>query len=412
MTHPPALRRVPLAVLDLVPIVEGGTAAEALADALELARSAERSGYSRFWLAEHHLNPGVAGSSPLALLGVLAGATDSIRIGTAATLLGNYNPIQVAEAFGTVAQLFGARFDLGLGRSSFKHLIAAAAVEAGSGPAPEVTAASTPVPEPSPDEDRVVDGLVIPPSRRLFLHPERFLLQARLLGRDADTADTFADDVADLLAFFADDYEAADAVAPVHVQPAAGAPVEVWVHGSSAGPSARLAGARGLRFGANYHVAPHAVLDSIAEYRAHFQPYAELPEPYVTVSADVLVAETEEEARRLAGGYAEWVLSIREGRGAIPYPRPEHAREIASLTEEELRTVIDRLDTRFVGTPEQVVAQLETLQRVTGADELLLTSITHDSAARRRSQELLADAWFADGVNAPAEAAGLEALVG
>ena len=119
MTHPSAPRRVPLAVLDLVPIVEGGTAAEALADALELARSAERAGYSRFWLAEHHLNPGVAGASPLALLGVLAGATESIRIGTAATLLGNYNPIQVAEAFGTVAQLFGARFDLGLGRSSF-----------------------------------------------------------------------------------------------------------------------------------------------------------------------------------------------------------------------------------------------------------------------------------------------------
>lgn len=251
MTHPYAPRRVPLAVLDLVPIVEGGTAAEALADALELARSAERAGYSRFWLAEHHLNPGVAGASPLALLGVLAGATESIRIGTAATLLGNYNPIQVAEAFGTVAQLFGARFDLGLGRSSFKHLIAAAvAAEAGadSGAAPE------PGPEQAPVENRVVDGLVIPPSRRLFLRPERFLVQARLLGRSADVEDTFADDVADLLAFFADDYEAVDAVAPVHVQPAAGAPVEVWVHGSSAGPSARLAGARGLRFGANYHV--------------------------------------------------------------------------------------------------------------------------------------------------------------
>ena len=408
MTHPSAPRRVPLAVLDLVPIVEGGTAAEALADALELARSAERAGYSRFWLAEHHLNPGVPGASPLALLGVLAGATESIRIGTAATLLGNYNPIQVAEAFGTVAQLFGARFDLGLGRSSFKHLIAAAvaaAAGADSGAAPE------PGPEQAPVENRVVDGLVIPPSRRLFLRPERFLLQARLLGRSADVEDTFAADVADLLAFFADDYEAADAVAPVHVQPAAGAPVEVWVHGSSAGPSARLAGARGLRFGANYHVAPHAVLDSIAEYRAHFHPSPELTKPYVTVSADVLVSETEEEVRRLAGGYAEWVLSIREGRGAIPYPTPEHAREISSLSDEELRTVIDRLDTRFVGTPEQVVAQLETLQRVTGADELLLTSITHDSAARRRSQELLADAWFADGVNAPTDSVGLGALV-
>uniref|UniRef100_UPI0013598DEE LLM class flavin-dependent oxidoreductase n=1 Tax=Agromyces humi TaxID=1766800 RepID=UPI0013598DEE len=180
---------------------------------------------------------------------------------------------------------------------------------------------------------------------------------------------------------------------PVTVQPAEGSGVQVWIHGSTAGESARIAGRLGLRYGANYHVAPSGVIESLAEYRAHFQPSAELERPHTIVSVDVVVAETDAAARRLAAGYAEWVLSIREGQGAVPYPSPEHALPDAELGAIELAAVQDRLDTRFVGSPETVVGLLETLQRVTGADELLVTTITHDHEARVASYRLLAEAW-------------------
>ena len=147
------------------------------------------------------------------------------------------------------------------------------------------------------------------------------------------------------------------------------------------------------------------MLESLAEYRAHFQPSAELDRPHTIVSVDVVVAETDVEAHRLAAGYAEWVLSIREGQGAVPYPTPDHAVPESGLSAIALAAVQDRLDTRFVGSPETVVGLLETLQRVTGADELLVTTITHDHDARVASYRLLAEAWSrADAADAQAAA--------
>jgi alkanesulfonate monooxygenase SsuD/methylene tetrahydromethanopterin reductase-like flavin-dependent oxidoreductase (luciferase family) len=405
----PAARHVPLSVLDLVPIAEGSTSGEALHRSIELARAAERAGYARYWLAEHHLNPGVAGAAPHTFLGVVAASTERIRVGTAATILGNYEPLQVAEALGTVAALYPGRVDLGLGRSGLPPAKPTGAGDDAGSSAPAAPAPGARAAEPvPPGPNAIVDGLVIPAERPFRFDGARFGLQARLLGRVPGDAARFADDVDALRAFFAGPVRYADPNRPegiaVHAQPAAGTDVELWVHGSSAGESARLAGRLGLRFGANYHVAPSGVLAAVEEYRAHFRPSAELTVPHVIVSVDAVVAETDDEAERLAAGYAEWVLSIREGQGAVHYPAPEHAIAVDALAPEQRAAVQDRLDTRFVGSPATVVAQLETLQRVTGADELLVTTITHDHQRRLASYRLLAEAWGAAGTRSAGEA--------
>ena len=175
--------------------------------------------------------------------------------------------------------------------------------------------------------------------------------------------------------------------------------IEVWVHGSSAGPSARIAGRRGLPFGASYQFAPATVLDAVEEYRAHFRPSERLAAPYVIVSADVLVAPDAAEAAELALGFDAWVLSLREGRGGILYPSPEEAR-LSPLSASKTAIVQDRLDTRFVGDPATVVAQLEALQAATNADELLIATHTHDPAHARRSFRLLAEQWH-EGAGTP-----------
>ncbi|WP_346769267.1 LLM class flavin-dependent oxidoreductase [Planctomonas sp. JC2975] len=367
--------RAPLSVLDLAPFPSGSTPADGIRNTIDLAKHAERFGYARYWLAEHHANPGVSGSAPHVLAALVAAATDGIRVGTAATLLGNYSPIQVAEAAGVLGAYSGGRFDLGVGR----------AASVPRPPSNAVPPAST-----ADAADRVVDGLVIPAPRVPRLDSERFAAIARLLSRDEGR--DFAETVDAILGFLRGDYVDRDGV-PVLATPAHDhGGVQVWVHGSTAGPSARLAGERGLRFGANYHVAPSFVLEAIEEYRSAFRPSEQLAQPHVIVSVDVVVADSDEKARRLAAGYAPWVLSIRSGRGAIPFPTPEQADAIA-WSDEDRDAVRDRLDTQFVGSPATVAERLETLQRVTGAQELLVTTITHDHANRVNSYRLLAEAW-------------------
>ncbi|MBN9178419.1 MAG: LLM class flavin-dependent oxidoreductase [Microbacterium sp.] len=366
------MSRVPLSVLDLSPFGIGQSPATGLRTTLELARAAEAFGYRRFWLAEHHFNSGIAGSAPHVLLAAVAATTERIRVGTAATIIGNYSPAQVAEAIGVVAALHPGRVDLGIGRSGARP------------PAPAQVAG-----------DREVDGLLIPAATTVFpFDAPRFVAQARALGRGDDVGDRFAEDVADILAYFSGPSAAPGGVT-LHATPAEGQSVETWIHGSTPGPSARLAGALGLPFGANYHVAPSFVLDAIAAYRSAFRP-GRLPAPQVIVSVDVLVAETDAEAERLGAGYGRWVHSIRAGDGAAPYPAPDDAAA-DPLTPAEEEIVRDRLRTRFVGSPHTVVARLETLQRVTGADELLVTTIAHDPADRIASYRLLADAWGGGG---------------
>jgi luciferase family oxidoreductase group 1 len=168
--------------------------------------------------------------------------------------------------------------------------------------------------------------------------------------------------------------------------------LQVWILGSSGGQSATVAGANGLRFAANYHVSPATVLEAVQAYRAEFHPSHELPAPYVSVSADVVVATDEGTARELATGYGLWVRSIRGGAGAIEFPTPERARA-HRWTDEDRALVADRVDTQFVGTARQVADQLEQLRDATDADELIVTTITHEHADRVRSYELLAEKW-------------------
>ncbi|MFI2753138.1 LLM class flavin-dependent oxidoreductase [Cellulomonas sp. P22] len=391
MSYPP----VPLSVLDLSPVSSGSSSPEALRHTLDLARATERAGYRRYWLAEHHLNPGVAGASPAVLAAFVAAATTTIRVGSAAVILGNYSPLQVAEQWGTIAALHPGRVDLGIGRSGVPRRDPSA--ERGVAPAEQTPPAPVAAGDGAPTGTRVVDGVVIPPVGPQRYDPARLALQARLLGRAPGDGEGFGADVRDILDFFAGTYRSPDGQA-VAVTPAQGADVQLWVHGSSAGPSASLAGELGLPYGANYHVAPATLQESVAAYRDAFVPSQAYAAPYVIVSVDVVVGEDDAQARRLAAGYGPWVRSIRGGHGAIPFPDgAEAARLRDGWTAEDHASVQDRVETQLVGSPATVVERLAALQRLTAADELLVTTVTHRHEDRVRSYELLADAWRRSG---------------
>lgn len=384
---------VPLSVLDLSPVPAGGTPADALRNTLDLACAAERAGYLRYWVAEHHLVPGVASSSTSVLVAHLAAATSTIRVGSGAVQLPHTAPIQVAEQFGTTAALYPGRVDVGLGRFDLQKILAIAARGSGG-----------PVPGADLPPERVVDGLLIPQPGGFIGDLSQFVALAGLLGITADSPpQDYHRQVADILSYV--DGTAVDADGrPLTVLPAEGADLDVWVLGSSAGASAEVAGGFGLPFAASYHTVPHTVLETVAAYRAAFRPSARRARPHVMVSADVVVADTDDRARELAAPYGGWVLDIRAGRGAQPYPTPAEASARA-WSDAERAAVADRVDTQFVGSPGTVADGLETLVRVTGAHELLVTTITTDHADRVASHELLAAEWARRGAVVGAGAA-------
>ncbi|MFD5315630.1 LLM class flavin-dependent oxidoreductase [Streptomyces sp. NPDC127098] len=372
-------RPVPLSVLDLVPISSGSTAAAALANTVDLARRAEEFGYHRYWIAEHHLAPGVAGSQPALVIALVAGATRRIRVGSGAVQLGHQTALSVVEQFGLVDALHPGRIDLGLGRSGHRK--------------PPSNAARPPAPPAARAEARRVGTLLIP---RPFnpaglLDSPRFRLHQELLFPPGAEPRDYAAQVDDIRALLAGDYRSPEGL-DAHAVPGEGAEVQLWILGSSAGESARVAGERGLRFAANYHVSPGTVLETVAAYRAAFRPSADLDRPHVQVSADVVVAPDDPTARELAAGYGPWVRSIRAGGGARPFPAPGEVGD-EPWTEADRALVADRVDTQFVGSPERVAGLLRELRDATEADELLVTTITHDHRDRVRSYELLASAW-------------------
>ncbi|MGW3097136.1 LLM class flavin-dependent oxidoreductase [Streptomyces sp. NPDC001102] len=369
---------IALGVLDLVPIPSGSTAADALRNSIDLAQQAERLGYARYWFAEHHLNPGVAGTSPAVVLALTASATSTIRLGSGAVQLGHRTALSTVEEFGLLDALHPGRFDLGLGRS-------------GGRPPGQ---SDVPPPSTTPVVDgRAPNGLLIPPpfSFAQLLGSPRIALQRRLLLLPGAESQDYTEQIDDILALLAGTYRSPEGV-EAHVVPGEGADLEVWILGSSGGQSASVAGRNGLRFAANYHVSPATVLEAVEGYRAYFQPSEVLDKPYVSVSADVVVADDDATARELATGYGPWVRSIRTAEGAIEFPTPQEARA-RTWTDADQALVQDRLDTQFVGSPGRVADQLEQLQEATGADELLITTITHDHKDRVRSYELLAEEW-------------------
>jgi alkanesulfonate monooxygenase SsuD/methylene tetrahydromethanopterin reductase-like flavin-dependent oxidoreductase (luciferase family) len=371
----------PLSVLDLIPVSSGSTAAQALRNSIDLAQQAERLGYRRYWVAEHHLNPGVAGTSPAVALALTAAATSTIRLGSGAVQMGHRTALSTVEEFGLLDVAYPGRFDLGLGRSGGRPREPKAPALAGGGSAATVSNGRTP------------NGLLIPPRYSLahLRGSPRFALQKTLLTLPQAQSQNYTEQVGDVLALIAGTYRSPDGE-QAHVVPGEGAALEVWILGSSGGESAEVAGDRGLRFAANYHVSPATVLEAVDGYRAAFRPSAELSRPYVSVSADVVVAATEARARELAAGFGLWVRSIRTAAGAIPFPAPDEARA-HQWSDADRALVADRVDTQFTGTPGQVADQLERLRDATEADELIVTTITHDHADRVRSYELLAQEW-------------------
>jgi alkanesulfonate monooxygenase SsuD/methylene tetrahydromethanopterin reductase-like flavin-dependent oxidoreductase (luciferase family) len=371
----------PLTVLDLVPISSGSTAPQALRNSIDLAQQTERLGYTRYWFAEHHLNPGVAGTSPAVVLALTAAATNTIRLGSGAVQMGHRTALATVEEFGLLDALHPGRFDLGLGRSGGKPRESKEPALVGGGSAGAVV------------DGRIANGLKIPPrfSVKHLLESPRFALQKTLLQLPGAQSQNYTDQVNDVLALIAGTYRSAEGE-QAHVVPGEGADLQLWVLGSSGGESAEVAGANGLRFAANYHVSPATVLEAADGYRAAFRPSTELDRPYVSASADVVVAEDEGAARELATGYGLWVRSIRTAEGAIQFPTPDEARRQV-WSDADRALVADRIDTQFVGSPKQVADQLEQLRDATGADELIITTITHDHADRVRSYELLAEEW-------------------
>ncbi|WP_430592891.1 LLM class flavin-dependent oxidoreductase [Humidisolicoccus flavus] len=374
-----------LSILDLVLISEGDTPADTFQNTFALAESAEQFGYERYWLAEHHLYPGGAGSTSYLLIPELARRTSTLKLGTAVLVIDNYSPVQVTEIGGTLATLTGRPIDLGLGRGGpsveqrekakeTNAKIASGELEVGPKGAP-----------------RVVEGVTLPAFSVLPMRADRAELNDQLLSRTPGNPADFPTQINDVLSYLEGTATSATGEA-VTVNPAEGSDVTVWVHGSSPGASAALAGELGLHFGANYHSFPQLTLETVQAYRDAFKPSKYLKEPYVVVSADVLVAATAAEAERIASPFGPWLYRVRTEYAGQPYLSPEDAAAFPWDDERE-RIVADRTASRIVGDPETVVDRLAALARATGANELVITTTAHTHADRVNSYRLLAEAW-------------------
>jgi alkanesulfonate monooxygenase SsuD/methylene tetrahydromethanopterin reductase-like flavin-dependent oxidoreductase (luciferase family) len=348
---------------------------------------AESVGYRRYWFAEHHLNPGVAGTSPTLLIAMAAAATDRIRVGSGGVQSGHRTALSVVEEFGLLDARHPGRIDLGVGRSGGRDFLRDRLAAASKSTQPK---------RPAREARYTDNGLLIPapPPLGQLGRSARYALTTDLLQQAEAVSAEYGQLFDDILALLDGSYRSADGLDP-HPVPGTGANVEPWILGSSAGGSAEVAGRLGISFAASYHISPATSLSAIDAYRKAFVPSAYLERPYVAVSADVVVAPDDETARKLAAGYGLWVRSIRRGEGAIPFPGPDEAsRHVWS--DEDRALVKDRTDTQFVGSPQAVAGQLERLQEATGADELIVTTITHSHADRVRSFSLLAQEWITD----------------
>jgi len=318
---------IPLSVLDLAPIVEGGSAAQAFRNAVDLAQHAERWGYTRYWLAEHHNMPGIASAATAVLIGQVGAGTSTIRIGAGGIMLPNHAPLQIAEQFGTLASLFPDRVDLGLGRA--------------------------------PGTD----------------HAAAFALRRTLQANP----DEFPRDVMELMDYFRD-------VQPgqqVQAVPGAGLRVPIWILGSSLF-GAQVAAALGLPFAFASHFAPQLLHEAIGLYRERFKPSEHSSQPYLMLGVNVVAADTDAEARFLASSGRQSFASLRAGRPIkLPPPSKEWERDPADRTDPSNQTRVS-----FVGAPDTIREQMAQFADATHADELIVVAHIYDHAARLRSYQL------------------------
>ncbi len=324
---------IPLSILDLVSIPEGATARDAITASMESAKLADRLGYSRLWFAEHHNTPNLASKATALLISQAAGVTENIRVGSGGVMLPNHAPLMVAEQYGTLANIHGDRIDLGLGRAPG------------------------------------TDGMT-----------------AQALSRSSAEPQAFAQHIYDLQGWFGESGTAHST--PIFSSVSQGMEVPIWVLGSTVN-GASIAGQLGLPFSLASHFAPDQIDDALRVYRETFSteaPTARISEPQVMAGINVMVADTDEEARRQFTTLQQMFLDIRSGRQRKIQPPVDPAQFAGSSPA--------MLQISAVGSPDTVKAQLEEFAERTGADELITVTYAHDPAVRDRSIELLADLWF------------------
>ncbi len=324
--------QISLSVLDLCPIVAGGSAADAFERSLDLARHTERLGYRRFWVAEHHNMPGIASAATSVVIGHLAQATQKIRVGSGGIMLLNHSPLVIAEQFGTLESLFPGRIDLGLGRA------------------------------PGTDQTTV-----------------------RLLRENPDfTGEEFPERLDELRSLL----RASSLGQRIRAVPGAGLNIPIWLLGS-AGFSAQLAGKLGLPFASAGHFSPDNVLAGLELYRRGFQPSGTLTEPYAMVGINVFAADTDAEAIRLATSHLQAHLSLARG---VPVELPPPVDSFEEVLPGRLEDS-SFLRGSIIGSPATVRKGLQSLRELTHADELIVHSMIFDHQARRRSYEIVMEAF-------------------
>jgi luciferase family oxidoreductase group 1 len=324
---------IPLSVLDLSPVPEGSEAGDALRNSAALARLADRLGYNRFWMAEHHGMPGIASAATAVALAHVAAGTERIRLGAGGVMLPNHAPLVIAEQFGTLAALYPGRIDLGLGRA-----------------------------------------------------PGTDMETARALRRNLEAANEgFPQDVLELMEYF----KAESPGQRIRAVPGAGLEVPVWILGSSL-YGAQLAAALGLPYAFASHFAPGALEQAVEIYRQRFEPSAQLSAPHVMLGLNVIAADTDAEAELLFTSIQQAFVNLRSGRpGKLPKPRAGYFETLEPMAKDMLT---EALSCSIVGGPARLAERLAGFIAATGADELIVAAQIHDPAARLRSYEILADA--------------------
>lgn len=331
------LASIPLSVLDLAPIIEGGTVSDSFRNSIELIQMAERLGYHRYWVAEHHNMPGIASSATSVLIAQLAGSTSAIRVGAGGIMLPNHAPLIIAEQFGTLEAMFPGRIDLGLGRA--------------------------------------------PGSDRLTAHALRRRLEA--------DGDDFPELLQELQFFL----KTPIAGQKVQAVPGGGSGVPIWLLGSS-DFSARLAGQLGLPFSFAAHFSPENTLPALAIYRENFRPSESLKSPYAMVAVNVFAAESQPEAERLATSQHQSFLNLVRGKPGKIQPPVDDMEAI--WTPDEKAMVNARLGGSIIGDRDRVEQELVEFAERTAADEIMINAIIYDHADRLRSYEIVAEVWKSD----------------
>lgn len=323
---------IPFSILDLSPITEGSTPAQSFRNSRDLAIHAEKLGYNRYWLAEHHGMPGIASAATSVVIGYIAEATSTIRVGAGGIMLPNHAPLAIVEQFGTLESLYPGRIDLGLGRA------------------------------PGSDS-RATRAL-----RRTL----------------ASSSDEFPQDVLELLDFFSKECRQ-----PLRAIPGDGLEVPVWILGSSL-YGAQVAAAFGLPYAFASHFAPSQMMQAIEMYRTRFEPSRYLDKPYVMLGFNAFAADTDEEAHVLATSAQISSIRMRSGKpGQLPPPVPGYMER---ASQQEIALLDDKFACAAIGNQETVVAQLRAFIQHTGADELMIASSIFDHAARKHSYEIVANA--------------------